>query len=54
MSTSAIACPASWPGNQACMAAGTASSQGMRTGPPVCKTTTVRGLALTTASTSSS
>ncbi len=49
-----MAFPASCPGYQAWSTAGTASSQGISTGPPVWSTTTVRGFAAATAATSSS
>ena len=43
------ALPPSWPGYQASTTAATLLSHGISTGPPVFKTTTVRGLAAATA-----
>src|SRR2546429_5844208 len=52
--TAATALPSSWPGYQASTIAGTCSAHGIRTAEPVFNTTTVRGLAVATAVTSSS
>ena len=52
--TAASAWPNCWPGSQACSTAPTRPSQGIRTGPPVLSTTTVRGLASATAAISRS
>ena len=54
VSTSTSASPISWPGNHSCRTAGTSSSHGIVTGEPVLSTTTVFGLAATTAATRSS
>ena len=54
VSTSTRASPISWPGNHSCSTAGASASHGIVTGEPVFSTTTVFGLAATTAATSSS
>ena len=53
-SSAATALPSSSPGYHACRIAGTLSAHGISTGPPLLTTTMVRGLAATTACTSSS